>query len=76
MVKMAKVYAFPQQKKLPSGMEKELHKVAKDYVAVLKAIVVLFDLEADKPTYDEVMDLVAAAFSDGIYEAIEEMDEL
>ena len=72
---MAKVYAFPQQKALPSGMEEELYKVAKDYVAALYAIVTLFELEEDKPTYDEVLDLVAEAFSDGIYEAISELDE-
>lgn len=71
---MTKIYAFPEKKKLPSGMEEELHKVAKDYVATLCAIVKLFDLEEDKPTYDEVLTMVAKAFSDGIFEAIEELD--
>lgn len=72
---MAKVYAFPQTKTLPSGMEKELYRVAKEYVETLYAIVTLFELQEDKPTYDEVLDLVAEAFSDGIYEAISELDE-
>ena len=75
MINMTNVYLFPQKKKLPSGMEEELYRVAKDYVSALYAIVTLFELEADKPTYDEVMDLVAEAFSDGIYEAIAELDE-
>ena len=72
---MSKVYAFPMKKKLTVNMEKELHKVAKNYVEALYAIVMLFDLEEDKPTYDEVLELVAAAFTDGIYKAIEELDE-
>lgn len=72
---MAKVYAFPQKKTLPSGMEDELYRVAKDYVAALYAIVTLFELQEDKPTYDEVMDMVAEAFKDGIYQAITELDE-
>lgn len=72
---MTKIYAFPEKKKLPSGMEEELHKVAKDYVAVLCAIVKLFDLEENKPTYDEVLMMVAEAFGDGIFEAIEELDQ-
>ena len=72
---MTKIYAFPEKKKLPSGMKEELYKVAKDYVAALYCIVTLFDLEADKPTYDEVMDMVAEAFRDGIYEAISELED-
>lgn len=72
---MAKVCLFPQKKTLPSGMEEELHKVAKEYVETLYAIVTLFELQADKPTYDEVLDMVAEAFSEGIYEAIGELDE-
>ena len=72
---MTKIYAFPEKKRLPSGMKEELYKVAKDYVGVLYGIVTLFDLEADKPTYDEVMDMVAEAFRDGIYEAIGELED-
>ena len=72
---MAKVLMFPQKKTLPSGMEKELYRVAKEYVETLYAIITLFELQEDKPTYDEVLDMVAEAFSDGIYEAISELDE-
>ena len=72
---MAKVYAFPTKRKLPAGMEKELKKVAKNYVETLYATVILFDLESDKPSYEEIMELVAEVFSEGIYEAIDDLDE-
>lgn len=72
---MAKVYAFPTKRKLPGGMEKEIYNVAKNYVEALYAITTLFALEEDKPTYDEVLELVADAFTDGVYAAIEELDE-
>lgn len=73
---MAKVVMFPQKKKLPKGMEKSLRKIAKDYVATLRATVMLMELERDKPTQEEIMELVGEAFAEGINEAIEEMDEL
>ena len=72
---MSQVYLFPQKKKLPSGMEEELRRVAKEYVETLYAIVTLFELESEKPTYDEVMEMVAEAFHDGIYDAIGELEE-
>ena len=72
---MANVYMFPEKKRIPSGLEKELHRVAKEYVETLYAIATIFDLEADKPTYDEVVDMVAESFTEGIYNAIDELDE-
>ena len=72
---MAKVYAFPTKRKLPGGMDAELRRIAKHYVETLYATVTLFDLESDKPSYEEVMELVAEAFTEGIYEAIDELDE-
>ena len=72
---MAQVYAFPTKRKLPAGIEENLRKVAKEYVETLYATVVLLDVEEDKPTYEEVMELVAEAFTEGIYDAIEELDE-
>lgn len=73
---MAKVVMFPQKKKLPKGMEERLREIAKDYVGVLYATAILMDLETDKPTQEELMDLVGMAFAEGICEAIDEMDEL
>ena len=72
---MAQVYAFPVKRKLPAGMEENLRKVAKEYVETLYATVVLLDTQADKPTYEEVMEMVAEAFTEGIYDAIAELDE-
>lgn len=72
---MAKVYAYPTKRKLPAGMEENLRRVAKEYVETIYATVVLLDTQADKPTYEEVMELVAEAFNEGIYDAIEELDE-
>ncbi len=71
---MAKVVMFPQKKKLPKGMEEELSKIAKGYVATLRAILILAELESDPPTYEEILELVEQAFTKGIYEAIEEME--
>ena len=72
---MAQVVMFPQKKKLPKGIEENLRKVAKDYVEVLYAAAVLFDLETDKPTYEELMGLVATAFAEGISDALDELEE-
>ena len=72
---MAKIYAFPEKIKIPSGMKDELHKIAKDYVAVIYAIANLLELEKESITEDEIMELVAEVFSEGIYEAIEELVE-
>ena len=72
---MAKVYMFPEKKKIPSGMKDELRRIAKDYVGVIYAIATLLELEAEPITEDEIMELVAEIFSEGICEAIEELDE-
>ena len=72
---MARVYAFPNKKRIPSGMKDELRRIAKEYVAVIYAIANLMELEAEPPTQDEIMELVAEVFSEGIYEAIDEMFE-
>lgn len=72
---MAQVYAFPTQKKLPKGMEEGLHRVAKEYIEAIYAIAVLFEVEADPPTYEEILSMVEKAFTEGIYEAIAQLDE-
>ena len=71
---MAKVLMFPQKKKLPTGMEESLTKIAKDYVATLYATVTLMELEDDKPTQEEIMEMVGQVFTDAIYEAIDELE--
>ena len=71
---MAKVYAFPMKKKLPSGIEEQIKKIAKDYVEVLYAAATLLNLESDPPSTDEMQEMVGAAFAEGIIEAIDEME--
>ena len=71
---MANVVMFPQKKKLPKGVEESIYKIAKEYVATLRAAAILLDLEENKPTQEEIMELVSEAFAKGIYEAIDEMD--
>ena len=71
---MAKVMMFPQKKKLPKGMEAELHKLGKEYIETLYATMVLMSLEAEKPTYEEVLGLVEMAFAEGISNAIENLE--
>lgn len=72
---MAKVYAFPQKKRLPKGIEKDIHRIAKEYVEVLYATAVLFNI-ADNfdDGFDEVNDLVNEAFVTGIIEATESLE--
>ena len=65
---------FPQKKKLPKSVEKRIFEIAKEYVDVLYAAAILMDLETDKPTEEEMMDLVGEAFAKGICEAIDEME--
>ena len=72
---MAKIVLFPQKKRIPSGMKDELHRIAKDYVAVIYAIADLMELEAESITEDEIAELVAEVFGEGIFEAIEELVE-
>ena len=72
---MAKIYAFPNNKRIPSGMKDELHRIAKDYVGVIYAIATLLEIEEESITEEEIMELVAEVFSEGIYEAIEDLAE-
>ena len=71
---MAKVLVFPQKKKLPKIMEERLIGIAKEYVETLYGAMMLMDLESDKPTYEEVLEMVNNAFSEGVEEAIEELE--
>lgn len=72
---MAKVIAFPQQNKLPKGVETRIHEIAKEYIEVLHAYAILVDLE-DQNVYQEAMELVGAAFAEGILKAVDELGEI
>lgn len=71
---MAKVMMFPQRKKLPMCIEERLYDIAKQYVETLRACVLLMDVEQDRPTEEEFMELIAEAYSNAIYKAIDELD--
>ena len=73
---MAKVYVFPEKKKLPVNLENRLKEIAKEYMEMVYAVAVFYGIkDSDDPSYMEVMDLVAVAFAEGIIEAVDEMDE-
>ena len=74
---MAKVYEFPIKKvyKLPEEIEKRLHKVAKEYVEVLQAALPSLDNDVlSQPEYNEILDLVTAAYAEGIIIAVSELE--
>ena len=71
---MAKVYEFPMKRKLPARMEQDLHRVAREYVAVLKAITVVLELDGNPPSEEELMEMVGEAFGEGIINAINDLD--
>lgn len=76
---MAKVFEFPKKEelKMPAGIREELRRVAKDYVGALYALTVLIDFDYKSGgSFDEVMNLVANTFAEGIADAIDELDEL
>ena len=71
---MAKVYAFPVKKQLPSGTEERIKQIAKEYVEVLYAAATLLSIGGDPPTTDEMQEMIEAAFAKGIIEAIDELE--
>ena len=74
---MAKVYEFPMRKvqKLPEEIEERLHQVAKDYVEVLRDALPSLDNDVlAQPEYSELVDLVSAAYAEGIIMAVTEME--
>ena len=72
---MAKVYMFPEKKRLPKGIEKRLNEITKEYVEVLQALIVLLDVDvSDDQQYNEVLLMVQEAFARGILAAVEEME--
>ena len=72
---MAKVIMFPEKKRLPSGIEKRLNEITKEYVEVLQALIILLDIDvSDDNQYNEVLELIQEAFANGILAAIEEME--
>ena len=73
---MAKVYAFPEKKRLPKGIEKDIHRIAKEYTEVLYATAVLFGIEDNfDEGFEEVTTLINEAFVIGLINTMHELDE-
>lgn len=71
---MAKVYEFPMRK-LPDVVEERLHKCAADYIQVLEfAMQSMGVSEMSESDYNEVVELVANAYAEGIIKAASKMD--
>ena len=74
---MAKVYTFPEKKKLPKKLEKRMSEIGYDYMQTVYAIAKVLGVDdPDQPEYMEVMELIAEAFSEGISAAMMEIEEL
>ena len=72
---MAKVIMFPDKKRLPRGVENDIRKIAREYIEVLAATMILYDLTNDGPTQEELRQMVEEAFAEGICEAIDDLIE-
>lgn len=71
---MAIVYEFPK-KKLPAVVEERLHKCAEDYIEVLEFTMQAMGVsEMSESDYNEVVELVANAYAEGIIKAANKMD--
>lgn len=73
---MAKVYMFPEKKKLPKGVEERLNEIAKEYVEALFATLTIMSIE-DQSTenLDEIYDLVSDAYAEALVRAVGELGE-
>lgn len=73
---MAKVLLFPQKKRIPTSIEKRLNEIAKEYVEVLQALLILLDVDlSNDKEYNEILELVQEAFAKGILAAVYESEE-
>lgn len=73
---MAKVYMFPEQKKLPKHFEEAFYKNAKEYAELVYAALIFLSKEGvDQMEYEEVLDLVTVAHIEGLSKAIDELNE-
>lgn len=73
---MAKVYMFPEKTKLPKNMEERLREIAKEYVETLFAILTVLGIEDETdPKFDEVTELMATVYTDGLFDATKALIE-
>lgn len=73
---MAQVYMFPEKKRIPKSMEERLNQIAKDYVDVLYATLVVMSAgDQTLEHIDEIHDLVAETYAEALIKAVEELRE-
>ena len=73
---MCKIVEFPQKKELPKEMRDKVYGAARDYVGVLYEALEHFVVdEYDYRTFDEVNELVAMTYAEGLNYAIEDLEE-
>ena len=71
---MCDVIMFPQEKRLPKGIENEIDRIAKEYIETLfVTLVLLGGREFCKEELEEVTELVEKTFANGIVKAIEQL---
>ena len=73
---MCKIVEFPQKKELPKELKQKVYGTARDYVGVLYEALEHFVVdEYDYQTMEEVNELVAAVYIDGLTNAVDEFEE-
>lgn len=73
---MAKVYEFPVKKQLTEEQVERLYEVAEDYITVLNDILgTLNDEELTDNGMDELAELVANTYAEGMINAIGKLEE-
>lgn len=73
---MAKVYEFPVKKQLTEEQVVRLYEVAEEYIAVLNDILgTLNEEELTSNGMDELAELVANTYAEGMINAIEKTTE-
>lgn len=73
---MAKVIVFPQKKRLPKGLEERVHEIAKEYIEVLYAsLILLVGEEYTTEDLDEVHEMVAMVYAEELRKAIDDLEK-
>ena len=75
LIKMAKVLMFPQKKTIPGGIQKRLDEIAREYVEVIEALIILLDIDlSDENEYNEALMLVQESFLNSIMKTVYDKD--
>ena len=73
---MAKVYVFPEKKKLPKHIEDSIRRNAKEYMELLYGSLMLLGEDGlNQMEHGDVVALVTEVYLEELNDAIDEMDE-